>query len=365
MTKTLPARRTIAAALLAAGALAGGAAPASAQAAILWDSHHGLYHDLYSLPNQFSNFGGVLTGLGYTITQSPVGVVNLDLSAYEVIVISALSAAHSAYSPAEVQKIQAFVQSGGGLLIMGENSEIPKAGVNSIGAAFDMTFNTNKVFPSDTLVTNLATHDVSQGIQTVYMRYGGEIQVGTGAAVVGTTQTNQSMIASAHAGRVIGLGDSNLFDDAFLGNHDNVAFVGSLFAYLTGGCVSDLGPGLAGAGGLTPELDLGSGSCGGLLTIELADALGGATAFLLAGTQSAAIPSVGGTVWVDVTAPPAVVVPLPLGGSAGQPGAGGVLLAQNLSASLPLTLTLQFAVFDPNAPFGVALSNGVRVEMAP
>lgn len=347
------------------GASLGSAPSASGQGAILWDSHHGIYSSFYTLQTAFTRFDLHLTGLGYSVVQSDVGVLGQDLSAFDAIIVSALSAAHSAYSPAEIAAIQAFVQAGGGLLLMGENSEIPSVGVNSIGAAFGMTLNTNKVFPSDTLVTNLTQHDMFQGIQTVYMRYGGEIQVGPGAAVVGMTATNQAMIASGTAGRVIGLGDSNLFDDTFFLNNDNPAYVTKLFEYLVGGCVTTLGPGLSGAGGIVPELDLGSGSCGGILTLDLHGALGGAPALLLAGTKSASIPAAGGTVYVDVTSPPTVIVPLPLGGTPGQPGAGSLLLTQNLGAYLPVTLTLQFAVFDANAPFGVALSNGVRIDMTP
>lgn len=362
---TRPTRHSWFVAILTLAAGLVSVSSASAQSRILWDANHGIYSSFYTLPNGFSNFASVLNGLGYDIQQNSIGVLHQSLSQYDVLIVSALTAANSAYSAAEVAAIQTFVQSGGGLLIMGENSEIPSAGVNSVGAAYGMKLNTNKVIPADTYVTNLTSHEMFQGIQSIYMRYGGEIQASAGATIVGTTAAGKAMIANAAAGRVIGLGDSNLFDDSYLQTADNIAYVARLFDYLAGGCFTDLGPGLAGTGGLVPEIAFGSGSCGGLLSLGVQNALGGASSILLVGTSASTLSAQGGTIYVDVAVPPILLVSLPLGGAPGQPGAGTSFLTQDLTAYLPLTLTFQLAVFDPGAPYGIALSNGLKIDMQP
>ena len=103
----------------------------------------------------------------------------------------------------------------------------------------------------------------------------------------------------------------------------------------------------------------GDATIGGVLTLELDDAVGGALGYWLAGIR-AVTPLFGGEVLVV----PAIVLPVPLAGASGVAGAG--------NASLPLTIpnnvlfvgtsiNFQAAVIDSGAVQGVALTPGVEL----
>jgi len=126
------------------------------------------------------------------------------------------------------------------------------------------------------------------------------------------------------------------------------------------GVVQQYGAGTAGSGGLEPVL----GASGPLrpdsttAVLNLARALGGTTALLMAGTDVGTAPFAGGTLLVT---PLLVIIPLPLPPG----GAGEGALALDLTAVTPvtagLTFTHQVLVADPAAVGNKALSNGLRL----
>ncbi|MFG0318035.1 MAG: TolB family protein [Planctomycetota bacterium JB042] len=127
---------------------------------------------------------------------------------------------------------------------------------------------------------------------------------------------------------------------------------------------TNLGPGLAGTGGLVPALAVAAGPCypnGHALTAT--DVVGGAAGLLLYGVQSASIPAFGGTVHVDVLQPHAWA-PVTFGGPSGTAGAGQFTVDPlDLAVLAGQSFAVQMLAADPAAPFGVAMSNGVELEI--
>ncbi|MFG0320147.1 MAG: hypothetical protein ACF8XB_22940 [Planctomycetota bacterium JB042] len=332
---------------------------------ILWDTHHGVYSP-YTLASRFNTLVSELQTIGIDVVESSAGVLNQDLSSFDVVVVSALNASSTAYTVAEAQAILSFASSGGGVLIVGDNPVVWPSHTAEVAKVFDFQLSTADLTPSDVYATVLSPAEpMFQGINSVYGKAGGEIVVGPSSSIVGATSAGQGMIARWNGGSVVAHGDANIFDDVYIANGDNVAYVKTLFDWLAEGCVTPLGPGTTGTGGVVPRLSLGSGSCQGVFSLKMEDALGGASALLFVGTQSAGIPAVGGTLYVDAFTPPFLSILLPLGGTPGASGGGSLLLVQDLTAYVPLTLVFQYAVIDSGAAFGYALSNGVQIDMAP
>ncbi|MBU0755159.1 MAG: M28 family peptidase [Planctomycetes bacterium] len=133
-------------------------------------------------------------------------------------------------------------------------------------------------------------------------------------------------------------------------------------AGIKGGYMLRYGEGLAGSSGFIPHI-AGSGSTnlGDDFTLTLNECLGGASSMLVLGMAEASLPFRGGTFLVDPV--DAVFFPLPLGGSAGVPGAGSLILnftTPNDPALTGVSTYTQLGVFDAGAIMGLSLSNGLK-----
>lgn len=144
------------------------------------------------------------------------------------------------------------------------------------------------------------------------------------------------------------------FDDLF---HDNAIFSPHPTFEASGGPPAvDVGFGSPGGGGVVPHFS-GSGSLagGGTATFTLQDAAPQTTAWLVYGTALDPIPLGSGAL-----APVLEFDPL-----AFQTGPSGSLSLQLPGGGGPAELFGQFAVLDPAAPGGLALSNALRVFLQP
>jgi len=128
----------------------------------------------------------------------------------------------------------------------------------------------------------------------------------------------------------------------------------------TGGWIP-YGTGLPGNGGFVPTL-IGAGcpEAGAVITLKLANAVGGASAALFVGVSKAALPFKGGTLHLV----PALTFNLPLGGTPGVAGAGSFSLPALLPGNVAgLTVYLQAAISDTAAFNKVSLTQGVQMEI--
>lgn len=131
------------------------------------------------------------------------------------------------------------------------------------------------------------------------------------------------------------------------------ACAGSTLAY---------GFGAPGAGDLLPQLGFnGCPSPGQPVSLELSNALGGSVAFLAIGQTTTSLELLPG---LTLRVAPLLYLTdgIPLGG--GGAGQGGFQVATTLATGLsPQTLTFQAFVIDPAADYGIAASNGLKVEI--
>lgn len=128
------------------------------------------------------------------------------------------------------------------------------------------------------------------------------------------------------------------------------------------------GTGLAGTGGFVPHLS----SSGGVPTngnanfaYELSGGRGGAFAALIVSLEPRSLPVLGGTLLVGASSATSVRLTTTLGGTPGIGGAGSarVMLPLSLNTLGGLDLYAQFAVRDPLAPQGWALSDGLAFRV--
>lgn len=124
------------------------------------------------------------------------------------------------------------------------------------------------------------------------------------------------------------------------------------------------GAGVAGSGGVVPELRARFSPCPGeAIALEWRGFLGGAPAILAIGLQAAAVPAFGGALLVDLS-PPGLILPLTLPGNG--PGDGALALAFTLDpnpATTGLSIHFQTLAADPGAAAAVSLSNGLRMTI--
>lgn len=144
-------------------------------------------------------------------------------------------------------------------------------------------------------------------------------------------------------------GDPELFYifDQFSLGLDNASITRSGF--------SDLGQGLAGTNGVPTLTGSGILVAGSPTSIQLNNALGSSTAFLMIGVSALNAPLLGGTLVPNVVGPGGLVVSLPL------PPNGSLALNTNWPAGLPsgTSVYLQYWIADPGAVFGASASNAI------
>lgn len=128
------------------------------------------------------------------------------------------------------------------------------------------------------------------------------------------------------------------------------------------------GSGLAGTRGFVPHLASSGGvplSGNSSFAFELSGGRGGAFAALIVSLEPRSLPVLGGTLLVGASSAISVRIPTTLGGTPGVGGAGSARVPMPVSLGLlgGLDIFAQFAVRDPLAPQGWALSDGLAFRV--
>jgi subtilisin family serine protease len=208
---------------------------------VLWDTYHGVSWD-YSPSGRFSSLESLLVSKGYTVDENNSGILNLDLGDYDIIVICNGSASNSVYSAAEVAAIENFVNSGGGLLIMGDNTDTPNGNINPISQTFGTTLGISYISPLDVYITNMTAHAIFTGVSEIYMGAAGEIAGTFPSSEEAWDLSDKAVVTVAEpmSGRVVSLGDINSMDNTYITISDNQLFSENVFDWLVNG--NDLPP---------------------------------------------------------------------------------------------------------------------------
>jgi hypothetical protein len=201
---------------------------------VLWDLTHGVYLG-YEPSGYYSNLVGLLAGNGYVTTTTSAGIANIDLSPYDIIVITVLSAWNSPYTAAEVAAIQSFMAGGGAVLVMSDNTACPNANVNPVTQPFGVTCGVSSLSPGDLYFTNFAAHPIFAGVTTIYYRVAGELSAGGPGIPLAWTDAGNEVIASVEPCRMIVTSDGNFCDNTYMSIADNQQFALNVFGCLASG----------------------------------------------------------------------------------------------------------------------------------
>lgn len=228
ITTGLPVR--IAHAPVVAGPITSGGAE-GVDVEVLWDLTHGVYID-YQPSGEYSQLVAMLAADGFHVSTTTAGVHNIDLSPYAVIVVCVGSAWDSYYRQREVNSLVQFVNGGGGLLVMGDNSSTPKT-VVPVARAFGSVPNQPLLSPGDLYFTDFTSHPIFTGIDQLYFIAAGGVSAYPPSAIAAQTDFGEPVITVVPTARVVVLGDINGFDNSYM-LADDAAFALNVFHFLAG-----------------------------------------------------------------------------------------------------------------------------------
>jgi hypothetical protein len=158
-------------------------------AQVLWDTHHGLCRFFECDPESInSHLLSILEIEGISIVISDSGVLNLDLSNFDGIVISVQSSDTSAYSDFEVDVIEDFVRDGGGLIIMGDQCANTQ-NINPVAQRFGVfTDPYNSIYPIR--LFPLISHPILEGVNKLEAWCASKLIIESPAVPTGTCCCN-------------------------------------------------------------------------------------------------------------------------------------------------------------------------------
>jgi hypothetical protein len=202
---------------------------------ILVDVGHGEYITLSSCSTLFNN----LAGMGYSAVEFNGTITDAVLAGYKALIIGTPRANQgSNFASGEITAIKNFVQNGGGVFLGGDYLNPPindNKKINSISTSFGMTFNQDKIDPVWPIITDFATHEITQGIRS-YGVYGAcTMSLSKPAIALAKYGANiVSAVAEVGNGRIFGVDDWNLFSDSYISDYDNLQFASNAIVWLLG-----------------------------------------------------------------------------------------------------------------------------------
>jgi hypothetical protein len=202
---------------------------------VLWDASHGGYVDTHAYQTLIDHLGG----FGFTFSATGNGFLVDDPGAYDVIVVDVAMALDTAYSAPEVACIADYVNAGGGLLIMGDNTDVRNPNVQPVATQFGVSLGLSYISPADVYTSEFAAHPIFDCVSEIYMRAAGEISASGASSLVAWQEgTGLGLVAAGTSGlgRVVAMGDTNVFTiwDGYYDLVDNRLFSVNTFLYLAG-----------------------------------------------------------------------------------------------------------------------------------
>ena len=200
---------------------------------VLWDVTHGIYSG-YDPTNFYSSLVTLLNSAGFSIYTTAAGLDNLNLAPYDIIVVNLGSSWTSGYTPSEVAAIDNFVNAGGGLLVMGDAFG-PKLNINPVAQTFGCTTGVSALLPDDLYIHNFAGHPIFAGVTEIYYRVAGELSASPPSSLVAWEPGGHGVVSIAEvgAGKIVILGDINLWDNTYISYSQNQLFAENVFTWMS------------------------------------------------------------------------------------------------------------------------------------
>lgn len=202
---------------------------------VLWDQTHGIYLD-YRLNGWFSILRDTLIARGYALDTTVAGVNNIDLSPYRIIVICLGSAWNSPYSSAEADSLVSFVNRGGSLVVMGDNTGCPNPNLTPVLSRFNMSAGLGS--PGDCITSTTANPvytPIFVGVSSACGTATGTIGASSPSEVIAWSSGDPLMAGrcESNKGGVLLVGDINFWDNTYIYNHNNMTLMKNVFAWLS------------------------------------------------------------------------------------------------------------------------------------
>jgi serine/threonine protein kinase len=173
----------------------------------------------YEPSDLFSELGSALRDANINLQSGSNDITSLNLDQYDTLVVCATSSYGSPYSAAEAAAIGEYVKRGGGLIILAEDSTFSN-NIAQVAAYFDFSVaQSTGVYD----VKPGSSQSITEGISSLYFYNGGSIKTGSTESTL-LSQTSGS-------GRLVVIGDSNLFDNRWLTKVDNKSFALNVFRW--------------------------------------------------------------------------------------------------------------------------------------
>jgi len=224
---------------------------------VLWDMSHGIHIPFLHPDTIHPRFQEIIEEEGLTLVLSDTGILNLNLSEYEGMILAITTSALSNYSPDEIGAIQDFVIQGGGLLIMSDNLGAPGVyNLNSIAQAFGTTL----IVIGDYIgqpysFFSFSEHPIFEGVSEIVFALGNGLAPEPPSVVAAWDSTDWRhliavTLAEVGEGKFVATGDENVFTDmppSFDPNRccifeaDNEVFARNVIRWLFGGGVLNAG----------------------------------------------------------------------------------------------------------------------------
>jgi hypothetical protein len=200
------------------------------QHAVLWDTTHGTYLNYYPF-SRYSTLTTMLIDSGYTIDLCATGVHTVDLSQYDIVLVSVMNSWNSSYGQEEIDSLVSYYNQGrqriiltgdanfcentympyadnvqfsynifewlganGGIFIMGDNAGCMNVNINPVANAFYMTAGVTSIAPNDLYFTNFAAHPVFDNVSQIYYRAAGAIATSSPAEAIAWTDAVEEVV---------------------------------------------------------------------------------------------------------------------------------------------------------------------------
>jgi len=197
-------------------------------AELLWDETHDTDGD--DLYGNYSNLAAMLPGWGINATQLfMIPISAATLAGYDILV---LIDNEGTYTNQEVADIQAWINGGGKLLMIGENwGAFNPTQNNLVIAPYGIQFYDAPGYTTGS--SNFAPHPITAGLSMISWAAGDAVNVSAPAAALAWDNSNQYTIAiNQGGGIVLVMCDSNMMDNSTIGNNNNTLCMQNVMNYL-------------------------------------------------------------------------------------------------------------------------------------
>jgi serine/threonine protein kinase len=200
---------------------------------VLWDLSHGPRQSetgfSYDLDGMYSQLNFFLEENNIILVPNLDSLEDADLDRYSTIVIAMPSAIRQNYTSTEAQIIGQFINRGGSLLILAEAPGFTNR-INEVAGYFNIDVGQRVISGS---ALRLEDHPIFRNVDEVSFIFdGGSLNVRNAQAQVVASQNDLDAVVVIEdlPGKVVAIGDSNLFDNRGISNNQQFAL--NLFRWL-------------------------------------------------------------------------------------------------------------------------------------